>query len=308
MKKIVRVFFILLAILTVYSFIPVIPLYLSSDPDSYTNKDAIDKLKSNTGDYFEFMILGDNHAGLIFDDSAALKLIRNINRENRFKKVPIDFVGVAGDVTYRGSPWDYRIFNKLRARINLPVICTMGNHDDEKDDGELFKKYAGSKEFAFSDRNSHFIFLDNGENDLTENQFSFLEDELKKSASFNHRFVILHKSPTSFQQTWFRPEMSPWSYRFMKLCENYKVDIVFSGHEHMFRASSFGGVKYVTSGSGGIITHIPLRDGGFLHYVVVRVYGDYVDYEVRRVAPPFWEFLTYYMWKDIFYFLKGIVV
>ncbi len=92
----------------------------------------------------------------------------------------------------------------------------------------------------------------------------------------------------------------------MKLCERYKVDIVFTGHEHMFKKDVYGPVRYITSGGGGIPTHFPRQDGGYLHYVVVRVYGDYVDYEVRKIFPPFWEFLTYYIWKDLFYLLKDV--
>jgi hypothetical protein len=38
----------------------------------------------------------------------------------------------------------------------------------------------------------------------------------------------------------------------------------------------------------------------------VRVYGDYVDFEVRKVFPPLWEYLTYYMWKELFYMLKSV--
>jgi predicted phosphodiesterase len=308
MKKILRISGIFVLLLAVYSMIPVIILYISPDPKPYTNREAVEKIKGKTGDYFEFVVLGDNHAGLILDDGATLKLVHNINRERRFKKAPIDFVCIVGDVTFRGSKWDYRAFNKIRARINKPVICAIGNHDNDKDNGELFAKYTGRDEFSFVDRNSYFIILNNEENDLTEKQFSRLEEDLKKSLAYTHRFVFLHKNPISYQQTWYRPEESSWAYRFMKLCEKYKVDIVFSGHEHMFRKGAYGGVKYITSGSGGIITHIPNHEGGFLHYVVVRVYGDYVDYEVRRVMPPFWEFLVYYMWKDIFYFLKGIVI
>jgi hypothetical protein len=72
----------------------------------------------------------------------------------------------------------------------------------------------------------------------------------------------------------------------MKLCEKYKVDIVFSGHEHLFKEKEFGGVQYITSGGGGGMILHPVRSGGgFLHYLVVRVYNDYVDYEVRQIYP-----------------------
>ncbi len=286
---------------------PVLFLYIKSNPAPYTNEDAIRKLENNKGDHFAFIVLGDNHAGLIMNDSATLKLIRHINREDRFRKIPIDFAVIAGDITFRGTAWQYRIFNKIRALIKYPVICTAGNHDDDKG-GKDFERYVGKPEFSFVERDSYFIFLDNRRGDLTEEQFANFKKELERSRAFKHRFVIAHKSPISlYQQSWFRPETNPWSYRFMKLCEEYKVDIVFSGHEHMFETGVYGGVKYITSGGGGMLTQIPDYEGGFLHYMVVRVYGDYVDYEVRRVRPPLWEFFAYYMWKELFYILKDAV-
>ena len=126
--------------------------------------------------------------------------------------------------------------------------------------------------------------------------------------SYKHRFVILHKAPFSpYQQSWYRPELSEWSYRLMKLCEKYRVDIVFSGHEHMFKDETFGGVKYLISGCGGMLLYLPQSAGGYLHYLVIKVRGDYVSFEVRRIFPPFWEYVTYYLWKEIFYLLLWTV-
>lgn len=314
MKKrgILFYFSILMIVLAIASILPTIKLYLSPEPKLFSTNDmVIEKLKKNDGTAFSFIVMSDCHAGLIFDDSAFLKQIGRINREGRFRKTNLDFVAIAGDVSFRGSAWDYSIFNRLRALIRWPVVCAIGNHDDNDDKGGLsrFKKYVGRMEFSFGNRNSYFIFIDNSSGDLTEKQFKKLEDELKISQAFAHRFVILHKPAISpYQQSWYRPELNPWSQRFMKLCEQYKVDIVFTGHEHMFKELVHGGVRYVTAGGGGIITQHPKRDGGFLHYLVVRVYGDYVDYEVRETFPPLWEFFCYYMWKDIFYFLRDVLI
>ena len=52
---------------------------------------------------------------------------------------------------------------------------------------------------------------------------------------------------------------------------------------------------------------MPDYDGGFLHYTVVRAYGDYVDYEVRKIFPPLWEYLVYYFWKGMLYPVRDIV-
>ncbi|MBP7055598.1 MAG: metallophosphoesterase [Candidatus Omnitrophica bacterium] len=311
MRKFLIIFSVLILALTLYSLWPVTALYLfKSDPAPYSNDQAISRLKNNDGGYFKFIVTSDNHAGLIFDDSAALKLIGRMNIEDRFKdKIPIDFVMLCGDITFRGTPWQYRIFNRLRSIIKYPVIAAAGNHDDDfpKDD-KLFSKYVGKREFSFTNRNCYFIVADNSTNDLTAEQFKWLEEELKKSEPYAHRFVVVHKQPlSSYQQSWYRPGLSKWSYKFMKLCEKYKVDMVLAGHEHMFHEVEHGGVKYVTCAGGGIIPWAPTWDGGYLHYLSIRVYGDYLDYEVRKVFPPFWEFLTYYMWKDLYYFFKDVI-
>lgn len=308
MKRFLKLLGLILIIGTIYSLIPVAALYLEKDAGGPTNEEVAEKLKKNKGNVFSFIVFGDNHAGFIFDDSAFLKLIRSMNRENRFKKLNLDFAANLGDIAFiKGTRWDYRIYNRLRAKIRWPLISLMGNHDDDRHGEHLFKEYLGKKEFSFTDRNSYFIVLDNKITSLSEEQCKWLEEELQKSASYTHRFVFMHKQAMSlYQQSWFRPELGSWSYRFMKLCEKYKVDIVFAGHEHMFRQANYGGVTYIITGGGGMLTQIPEADGGYLHYMVVRVYGDYVDFEVRKIFPPLWEYLTYYMWKELFYILKGI--
>lgn len=308
MRRPIKVALIAIAAYCLYSMSPVALLYLKGHSPQPSNDRVAEKLKKNGGDYFGFIVFGDNHAGFIFTDSAFLKLIRKMNREDRYRKLPIDFVANMGDVTFaKGLESDYRTYDKLRSQIKWPVISAMGNHDDQKGSWQNFNKYVGYGDIAFVNRNSYFIVMDNTITDISEKQFEWLEEELKIAASYKHKFVFMHKSPISlYQRSWFRPELSPWSYRVMKLFEKHDVDIVFSGHEHMFREETFGGVRYVTTGGAGMFIQIPESDGGFLHYVVVRVYGDYVDYEVRKIVPPFWEIVTYYMWKEAFYFLRGI--
>jgi len=308
MKRLATVLSIIFLFLFIHSLSPLVWFYMKKDVKTLTNEESAAKLQDNKGSYFAFIVFGDNHTGFPLNDSATLKLIRLMNREDRFKKIPIDFVVNLGDVTFcKGRESNYRSYNKMRSLIKWPVISVMGNHDYVKGGWRYFQKYIGKNEFSFTDRGSYFIVLDNKITDVTQTQFAWLEEELKNSAAYNHRFLFMHKPPLSlYQQGWFRPELNPWSQRLMKLCEKYNVDIVFAGHEHMFRERMLGAVKYVISGAGGMPLIIPAWDGGYLHYMVVRVYGDYVDYEVRKVFPPFWEFVGYYMWKDAFYALKHV--
>jgi len=309
-----KLIFILFA-LSVYSFIPVVLLYRAPNVPTYTNAQAIEKIKAfedlqNDGlmkDLFGFIVFGDNHAGLLFNDDCHLKVIRSINQEGEHERVKFDFVLSTGDLTFRGREWDYQILNKLRARIKFPIVTTYGNHDDDNEGGPRFEEMIGEKTFSFSYRNCYFIFLDNSSNSVTDEQFDWLEQELKKSLKYTHRFILAHKSPVSAQlHTWFRQEVVSWSYRMMKLCEKYELDYFLAGHEHLYRASKFGGVTYITSGGAGTMPIVPPSQGGFLHYLVFKVDGDYIDYKVSKVQPPFWQLITGYVWKDLALFVKDI--
>jgi len=310
-SKSIKITLAAIVILSVISILPAVFLYFSPAKKLPATKTIIDRLAQNYDQPFEFIVMSDNHNGLIYCDSATLKMIHRINREGRYQKLPIDFLIMAGDVTFRGSKWDYYVFRRIRSAIKWPVLSAFGNHDNDWPGGiENFAKYAGEREYSFADRNSYFIVIDNSEGNLSEEQFASFEKDLKKSQQYGHRFVVLHKPPLSpAQLDWYRPELNPWPYRFMKMCEEYKVDIVFTGHVHMFKELTHNGVKYVTTGGAGIIQpFIPVSDGGYLHYIVVRVCGDYVDYEVRKVFPPLWEYFTYYMWKDLFFFIYDTCV
>src|SRR3989338_8410660 len=181
MKRFKRIALWAVLILAACSLAPTVILYIKKPAPACTNEEATAKLAGNRGERFAFIVFGDNHAGLVFNDSVALKLIRRVNREDRFNKVPIDFVMVAGDVTNRVSEWDYRVYGKLRSLIKWPVISAVGNHDDDKDAG-LFAKHIGRNEFSFANRNSYFVIVDNRVGDLTEGQFQQLEEELDRKS------------------------------------------------------------------------------------------------------------------------------
>ncbi len=301
LKKLIIILFIAAII---YSFLPLFPFwFMEGAPNDDNNQTNVAKLEANKGSYFSFIVMGDNHSGLIFNDAATLKEIWHMNREDRFRKVPIDFVLNVGDVTLDGKRSHFKAYKKMQALIKYPVVAAIGNHDDR----QLFEEFCGRKEFAFRDRNSYFIVMDNEVGELSESQFDWLEEHLKKGKDYDHIFIAMHKSPYDpCQQDWYNMDNSPWAYRFRKLCGKYGVDMVFAGHRHMFDHEVFDGVDYITTGGGGMLTEIPDSEGGYLHYIRVMVNNDYVTYEVRKVSPPLWEFLTYYMWKELIYWARNL--
>jgi len=36
------------------------------------------------------------------------------------------------------------------------------------------------------------------------------------------------------------------------------------------------------------------------------VNNDYVTYEVRKISPPLWEYVTYYFWKEAIYWVRNL--
>jgi len=310
-KKFLKWAGIIFIVINVYSLIPIVSFYFRKAPGARTlNEDVARGLKNKKDPYFEFIVTSDTGSGVFWNESATVKLVSRINREGRFKKIPIDFVINVGDVTFRGKETHYKNYLKIKDMIKFPVMDAIGNHDDDLDNGpaglQLFNEYCGKEEFSFTDRNSFFIVLDDKDGDFREKQFVWLEKELEKARPYKHTFIFMHKPPFNpYQQAWYRVETNPWSHRFLKLCDEYGVDIVFSGHENISRVVKFGSVTYIVCGGGGTLLIQPSREGGFLNYVIVKVNKDYVDYEIRKISPPIWQFFAYYMWKDLVYFLQG---
>ena len=303
--KWVKIIVIIFAAMVLYSLLPLVSFYfVKGAPRSDNNEKAISELKNNEGVYFSFIVFGDNHAGLCFNDAAAIREIWHMNREDRYGKSPIDFVLNVGDVSLDGKRREFQNYKKLQTLIKYPLVSAIGNHDTP----DLFKEFCGEKEFAFVNRNSYFIVLDNEIGELSEKQFEFLEDKLKAGQKYENIFVVMHKPPFDpYQQEWYNMDTSPWAYRFRKLCAEYNVRMVFSGHKHMFKSEKFGGVENIVTGGGGMLIEIPEADGGYLHYVRVIVNHDYVTYEVRKVSPPFWEYVTYYFWKEAVYWARNFI-
>lgn len=304
MKKLIKAAVLVLSAAIIYSALPLIPYWLMSPaPNDINNQANIEKLKDNKGVYFSFIVFGDNHSGLILNDAATLKEIWHMNREDRFQKVPIDFVLNVGDVSLDGERSHFKAYKKMQALIKYPVIAAIGNHDDRK----LFEEFCGIKEFTFTDRNSFFLVIDNEGGEFTEEQFEWLEGRLKNAKEYDNIFIAMHKSPFDpYQQDWYNMDNMPWAYRFRKMCAKYRVKIVFAGHKHMFKHERFDGVDYIVTGGGGMITEIPESEGGFLHYIRVMVNNDYVTFEIRKVSPPLWEYPAYYVWKEIIYWIRNL--
>lgn len=128
MKKLMKAVILVLSAVIIYSALPLIPyLFMSPASSNVNNQTNIEKLKDNKGAYFSFLVFGDNHSGLILNDAATLKEIWHMNREDRFRKAPIDFVLNVGDVSLNGKRSHFEAYKKMQALIKYPVIAAIGS-------------------------------------------------------------------------------------------------------------------------------------------------------------------------------------
>jgi 3',5'-cyclic AMP phosphodiesterase CpdA len=219
-----------------------------------------------------------------------------------------DLVLHTGDAVYEfGAPseLDRGYFLPYRDLIDdIPFYVALGNHDTYWDGGRslLGSLYLPVNDADFTERfysfdvgEAHFVALDtNGDIAPPSVQLDWLAADLAAHADARWRFVFFHHPPYSSGRPEFDPDLRA---SLVPLLEQYGVDLVFSGHDHIYHRSypmtddtvvdaaedpdyvDPGGPVYIVSGGGGKSLHssAPQPFTAFtevtFHFVVVDVSG-----------------------------------
>jgi len=186
----------------------------------------------------------------------------------RLATVDIDLVLHTGDVVYPGgeeSGYDAQYFQPMAPLIaSAPVLPTLGNHDILTDRGAPYldafvlpanDATGDSRFYAARQGDALFVSVDveSSEFGAGSAQYQWLERTLRDSDAL-WKFVYLHEPPYSSAE-------SNLAVRFIltPLFESAGVDVVFSGHMHLYErtvairnfATAGPGIVYVTEGGGG---------------------------------------------------------
>ena len=227
---------------------------------------------------FEFVVLGDSRS----TEPVVLPEVfhRAIQEWNVLEPA---FVIDAGDLILGGAAeglgpqWDE--FERVTGHSTAPFIPAPGNHDvSDAATEQIYLDRIGPTKFSFDYGNAQFIVLNTEEvgavNRISDEQITWLEGELE-STEARHIFIFMHKPYFAFE-TWDER----WSM-VADVLKGHPVRAVFGSHWHMYR--DYGerdGVRYVVTGGGGAEIHYPWEEGGFPHYLLVRVRGGEVDWAV----------------------------
>jgi 3',5'-cyclic AMP phosphodiesterase CpdA len=177
-----------------------------------------------------------------------------------------DLILHTGNVIYPAGEerhYDRRYFAPYRNLIKtVPVFPVLGNHNVRKENGaaflENFRPPLGSpgstkRYYSFDWGGAHFVALDRelyygDKRSSPEEQKAFLQEGLAATRK-RWRVAFLHRSPYGSSRHGgdekVREDLEPLFVR----CG---VDLVFSGHDHVYeRTVPVRGVTYVVSGGGG---------------------------------------------------------
>lgn len=191
------------------------------------------------------------------------------------------YYGYGGTLQRFKNEIDY--FMSRTKTIAVPFFNTIGNHEvtdsteRQKYAKERFGKFYSSMDFGAS----HFVILNTEEpgkeGSISGEQLAWLEKDLEANRDAANIFVFLHRplfsavdplllSGKSFKDKNNRDQLH-------NLFKRYRVKIVFAGHEHLFSDTVKDNVRYIITGGAGAPLYRSASEGGFFHYMIIKVKG-----------------------------------
>lgn len=232
-------------------------------------------------DSVRFIVIGDSGTG----DSQQIEVAKQMAAYRA--KFPFTFGILLGDNLYGSErPQDYaRKFEQpYQALLDAKVEfhASLGNHDDPNQ--KFYKPFnlGGERYRTFKKGNARFFVLDS--NYLDPEQLKWLEKELAASGSdwkipyFHHP---LYTTATRGPVLEARAALEP-------LFEKYGVDVVFTGHEHVYeRLHPQKGIVYFVAGGSaklrsGDLRKSPITAVGFDRdrtFMLVEIAGDQMYFQ-----------------------------
>ena len=203
------------------------------------------------------------------------------------------FVVITGDLVNQEGNMEQinelkRLFDQVKKSI--PVYYVPGNHDVgqmvPEESLASYRANFGDDRFSVLYKKTRLIVINSqliwAKRDTLEmEQYQWLEDELKKSAKNDHRFVFAHHPifVESVDEA-DRYQNLPIDRRgkYIDLFEKNNVQYMFVGHLHKNHISQTGNLTIVAT-NGLCVSHSHEPPG----LKIVRVYPDRVDYDYYAV-------------------------
>lgn len=211
--------------------------------------------------------LGNNYSFIVISDTH----ISSQEGAQKFAKIadilqPADkFIVITGDITEQGTSEELRLFVNAASSLSVPCYPVMGNHDVYTERGKPWREIIGSSMYRIDSPGTTLFVLDNANAAMGNEQFLWLEKELKTAEQntfvFAHENLFVRSSPPDFEQITDIRERA----RLMSMLKN-RCAAVFTGHLHKQMFQEAGGVSYITlenySEGKGVFCRVHVSNGG----------------------------------------------
>jgi hypothetical protein len=233
---------------------------------------------------FDFIVVADTRSLKVDEQSETFRTL--VHEFNALKPAFVVDVGdliLGGAASLVSAQWDE--FERVTAQVKVPLFPVTGNHDiSDAETERIWLERVGPTSYAFSYGNSRFIALNSEEigaiNRISDEQVDWLKQDLETCGA-RHVFIFLHKP--YFAHEWGAEAWSPRWANVAEVLAGHPVRIVFGGDNHVYRyLGERDGIHYVVSAGGGAELRHPEDEGGFHHYVLVRVRGEDVSWSVIK--------------------------
>jgi len=181
------------------------------------------------------------------------------------KEMDLAFSICCGDIVSEGTDeaiwksWFDDISTSSDLSSLAPLQIAVGNHERHDNcEGDIFdRRYPYESKphyyYSYNYSNTHFLMADPWNytssacwwGEFTEEQLTWIENDLQKASSKKYKIVSLHPPIVS------DGEVKEAYQDFISLMEQYDVDAVFYGHAHRFEVNEINGVNYFMVGVGG---------------------------------------------------------
>ena len=228
---------------------------------------------------FTFVAMGDSRSNP--------EIFKKIMEETLAEKPA--FIISMGDLVEQGGDykeWHDFFFTVVKdVTCSVPLVSTLGDHEADGDDGELFRYFLREDEpvdkqwFSFDYGNTHIISLDYRHPEDKEMIDWFIKDITSSEKEWN--IVMAHRGAYNLgghRSEWGR---GIWPALFSK----YNVDLVFAGHSHIYerflpvrQKEAVNAVTYITTGGAGAGLYQAVPNKSVMavtesvnHFVVVNI-------------------------------------
>jgi hypothetical protein len=203
------------------------------------------------GDY-RFVLYGDNRSDAIRHAA----VVHSVEQEAG------EFLINTGDLIGDGTnAAEWQTFFDLEGTLlrDRCLFAAIGNHELVETSGERFVRYFGGPRTMVPGKlygtmrwgATRFVFL-NGMGDWSGDDRSWLENTLTLAdaeAGLRWRIVVIHDGPYASGVHGDNKDLHAGKIPAMLL--RHHVDLVLSGHDHLYERGNVDGLRYVVSGGGG---------------------------------------------------------